>query len=310
MAGRRNIGEIVNFRRWIAVLSLSVVLGLFAGTGTAQDEKAGSPAGIPIVQNFGNEGKINWTAAYIEVVGRGATPKRYVGKPNARPLSLRAAKADASRRLMAIINEVRVSSAATVKDYLFQNNDLRIRLEGVARGARVVKREYLPEAVKVTLRLPLHGDFSRVLISRIPVKKNMEAPVPAVSPVNQPVGLPAAPPAVVYTGLMIDARGLQARPALLPKVVDESGHEVYGLMTADRKIAVAKGMAGYAGDQAAARSDSGVANNPLEVKGLKAEGPGGADIVVGNADAQAIRAAGNMSFLKKCRVMIVLDEVN
>lgn len=32
------------------------------------------------------------------------------------------------------------------------------------------------------------------------------------------------------------------------------------------------------------------------------------DIVVSTDDAQAIRTADNLSFLKKCRVMIVLDE--
>lgn len=308
MTEKRNIEKTVNFRCWMTVLFLSALLMVFfAGTGMAQDEKAISPAGMPIVQSFGNVGKINWTEAYIEVVGRGTQPKRYLGKPNARPLALRAAKTDAGRRLLSIIKEVPVSSEAAVKDYLSQSNDLQIRLEGIAKGARVVKRGYSPEAVEVTLRLPLYGEFSRALISLIPGKRNIEMPVPAASTVNQPVGLTSAPPAVVYTGLVIDARGLQVRPALLPKVVDESGNEVYGLTVADRKIAVAKGIAGYAGDPAAARSHSRVADNPFAVKGLKAEGFGKSNIVVGNADAQYIRAAGNQSFLRKCRVMIILD---
>jgi len=51
-----------------------------------------------------------------------------------------------------------------------------------------------------------------------------------------------------------------------------------------------------------------VTNSPVSVKGLKTEGAGRSDIVIANADAEKIRASGdNQSFLKKCRVMIVLD---
>jgi hypothetical protein len=51
-----------------------------------------------------------------------------------------------------------------------------------------------------------------------------------------------------------------------------------------------------------------VTNNPLSVKGVKTEGAGRSDIVIAYADAEKILAAGDhLSFLKKCRVMIVLD---
>jgi len=44
------------------------------------------------------------------------------------------------------------------------------------------------------------------------------------------------------------------------------------------------------------------------VKGVKTQGPGRSDVVISNADAAAIRsAADNLTFMKKCRVMIVLD---
>ncbi|NQU03020.1 MAG: hypothetical protein HQ589_02595 [Syntrophaceae bacterium] len=51
-----------------------------------------------------------------------------------------------------------------------------------------------------------------------------------------------------------------------------------------------------------------VTDNPLTVKGLRTDGPGKSNIVVSNADAEQIRAShGSGEFLKKCRVMIVLD---
>jgi hypothetical protein len=51
-----------------------------------------------------------------------------------------------------------------------------------------------------------------------------------------------------------------------------------------------------------------VTNNPVSLKGIKTEGPGRSDIVISAADAEKIRSASDsLGFLKKCRVMIVLD---
>ena len=93
-----------------------------------------------------------------------------------------------------------------------------------------------------------------------------------------------------------------------PRIIDESGREVYGSMNVEREYAIQQGMSGYARDLTAAQSNPRVTNNPMSIKGLKAEGAGRSDIVIANADAEKIRGGGgNLDFLKKCRVMIVLD---
>jgi hypothetical protein len=67
-------------------------------------------------------------------------------------------------------------------------------------------------------------------------------------------------------------------------------------------------MAGYAKDLSAAQNNSRVTNNPITVKAMRVSGPGKADLVISNNDANnIIGAAENLSFLQKCRVMIVLD---
>ena len=93
-----------------------------------------------------------------------------------------------------------------------------------------------------------------------------------------------------------------------PKILDESGQEVYGSAYVSREFAVQQGMAGYAKDLTSSQTNPRVTNKPLTVKGLKTEGPGQSDLVISNAAAGKIRSASeNLSFLKKCRVMIVLD---
>jgi len=67
-------------------------------------------------------------------------------------------------------------------------------------------------------------------------------------------------------------------------------------------------MCGYANDLTAAQGNPRVTSNPLTVKGIKTEGAGRSNIIISNADASRLRAASeNLSFLKKCRVMIVVD---
>jgi len=259
-----------------------------------------------LIEKIGNNGLINWSAGYIEAVGIGAPPDRMLGKPAARPMALRAAEQVAKRNLLEITKGVRIDSTTVVKDFTVESDIINSQVEGFIKGAQVVKQEYMSDGtVEVTVRMPLFGNLSQAILPKVLEKKPPVVPPTAPPPI--PTETPAAP-SVVYTGLVVDARGLQARPAMAPKILDENGQEVYGSLNVDREYAVQQGMSGYARDLTAAQNNPRVTNNPLTIKGLKTQGPGRADIVISNADAAKIRAAGeSLTFLKQCRVMIVLD---
>ncbi len=278
------------------------MLFLYAGIGLCQEKISGSEW-TQLIEQMGEKGKINWSEGYIEAVGIGAPPERYMGKPNARPMALRAAKVDAYRNLLEITKGVRVDSTTVVKDFTVESDVINAQVEGLVKGGKVVNQEYMSDGtVEVTVRMPLSGGFSQIIIPRA-LDRRREAVLPPAAPPAAP-----APKGEVYTGMVIDARGLQARPAMSPKILDENGKEVYGSMNVDREYAVQQGMSGYARDLTAAQSNPRVTNNPVSIKGIKTEGPGRADIVIGNADAEKIRGVmENLAFLKKCRVMIVLD---
>lgn len=265
------------------------------------------------------QGSINWSAGFIEAKGIGAPPDKYLGKINARPMALRAAKVDAYRNLLEITKGVQVDSRTTVKDFAVESDVINTQVEGLVKGAQIVDQQYLSDGtVEVTLRMPLYGELSKIMIP-ISIQKRkeipppppvVEAPAPPPAPaVTAPAPPPPPPPAAVaYTGLVVDARGIQARPAMSPRIYDEDGKEVYGSANVDREYAVQQGMSGYARDLTAAQSNQRVTASPITVKGLKTGGAGRSDLVISNADAQLIRAsAENASFMKKCRVMIVLD---
>lgn len=300
--------------RFVSITVLTGILLIWASAAFCQNAISMSEW----VEKVG-QGSVNWSAGFIEAKGIGAPPERYQGKINARPLALRAAKVDAYRNLLEITKGVQVDSHTTVRDFTVESDVINTQVEGLVKGAQIVDQQYLSDGtVEVTLRMPLYGELSKIMVP-ISIQKRKEipppapvvetpAPAPPAPPVAPPPAAPAPPAAVSYTGLVVDARGIQARPAMSPRIYNEDGKEVYGSANVDREYAVQQGMSGYARDLTAAQSNQRVTASPITVKGLKTGGAGRSDVVISNADAQLIRASSeNASFMKKCRVMIVLD---
>jgi hypothetical protein len=287
-------------RLWEAAAIAAAMILCIAGVAVGQDKVSASEW----VELIGNKGSVNWTDGYVEAVGIGAPPQRNIGMPQARPMALRAAQVDAYRNLLEVVNGVRVDSTTTVKDFTIESDIINTQVQGMVKGAKTMKQEYLSDGtVEVTVRMPLSGNFASVIVPRILEKRQAPAPAAPQAPTASPVS-----GGEVFTGLVVDARGIQARPAMSPRIIDEKGQEVYGSMNVEREYAVQQGMSGYARDLTAAQSNARVTNSPISVKGIKTEGAGRSDVVIANADAERIRASGdNQSFLKKCRVMIVLD---
>ena len=164
-----------------------------------------------------------------------------------------------------------------------------------------------------TVELMMYGDFSQlVLPDEI---KQIEA-IKTVSTSGEPSkgekidGSPSAlpPKAHDFTGLVVDARGLELYPTMAPRIYDENGLEVYGPAYVSREFAVQSGMVRYGNNLEVAIAGPRVAGNPLVVKGLRTTQPGHSDIVISNADASKIRASSaHLFFLKKCRVLVVVS---
>jgi hypothetical protein len=291
--------------RFISIVVIAGILLLFIGVGFCQDKVSISEW----VDKVG-QGSVNWSAGYIEAVGIGAPSDKSIGKANARPMALRAATVVAQRNLLEITKGIQIDSATTIRDFMVESDVINTQVSGMVKGAQVVKTDYMSDGtVEVRLRMPLYGNLAQIIMP-LAMAKSPVAPAPSAPEAPaQAVTAPAAPvAAVAYTGMVVDARGIQARPAMSPKVFDEDGKEVYGSANVDREYAVQQGMSGYARDLNAAQSNQRVTANPVTIKALRTSGPGKSDLIISNADAQQIRAsAENMTFMKKCRVMVVLD---
>jgi hypothetical protein len=265
-----------------------------------------------VAEQVGDTGIINYEDGYVEAVGIGAVDPAKIKGTNARPMCLRAATVVAYRNLLEVTKGVQIDSQTTIRDFVTESDVINAAISGFVKGARTVNTDYLSDGTcEVTLRMSLSGKFAQTIIPKAiqEQQKRESPPPPPVKPEPAPVKplpMPAAAP--VYTGMVVDARGLGVRPAMSPKIVDEAGAEVYGSMIVDKTYAVSQGISGYARDLTAAQGNQRVTDNPVTVKGVSAEGAGKADIKISNDDAKQIRSATeNLSFMKKCRVMIVLD---
>jgi len=277
-----------------------------------------------VTQPVGNAGTVNWSAMVVRATGIGS-PNPNMPETAQRAGAIEAAKRVALRNLLETIQGMTLSSETTVRNYMIENDVINTRVQGVVRGFTVVDTKYMSTGdIEVTVEMGITGSLADALLPQqmggaapmgVAVCPTCGQPWPSGRPVPPGVTLGtgagstmAAQGGGVYTGLVIDAKGLGIRPAMAPKVLDENGQEVYGSKYVSRDWAVQIGMVGYDKDVNHARADDRVTNNPLVVKALRASGPNKADVVVANNSAASIQSsATNQNFLDKCKVMFIVD---
>ena len=243
-------------------------------------------------------GSINWSRGVVQAKGIGIPPAKMSGDSNTRTVALTDAKLNAFRVILEIIKELRISGTNVVGDYAIQDPAIISKIENMVKNAKVVKKEYLTDGtVKIIMEMNLRGGFAQLVLPK-DIKPLDSITLVKMNKTSSPV----------FTGLVVDAKGLGIRPVMVPRILDENNQEVYGSAFVSREYAVQQGMSGYARDLKEIRDNQRVSDHPLVVKGLKTLGPGRSEIVISNADASKLRSTSeSLYFMKKCRVIIVVD---
>jgi len=244
-------------------------------------------------------GSINWSRGVVQAKGIGIPPAKTSGDSNARTVALTDAKLNAFRVILEIIKELRISGTTVVGDYAIQDPAIISKIENMVKNAIVVKKEYLTDGtVKILMEMNLRGGFAQLVLPK-DIKPLDSITLVTMNKTSSPV----------FTGLVVDAKGLGIRPVMVPKILDENNQEVYGSAFVSREYAVQQGMSGYARNlKEVLDNHQRVADHPLVVKGLKTLEPGCSEIVISNADASKLRSTSeSLYFMKKCRVIIVID---
>jgi hypothetical protein len=111
-----------------------------------------------------------------------------------------------------------------------------------------------------------------------------------------------------YTGLVVDARGIGASPALAPRILNEQGDEAYSVAYVEQRSVAEQGIAIYVPDSSSAQAHPRVTNTPLVVKAIRTQGKQHTDLVISDADAQTIHSVPeHFKFLKTAKVLVILE---
>lgn len=121
----------------------------------------------------------------------------------------------------------------------------------------------------------------------------------------------------VYTGLIVDARGLGVRRGMSPRIVDERGNVVYSGVNADASVVIGRGLVGYEYDPEQAVRNMRLAVHeaypfiaPLLVQAVGVvDDPFRASVIISVADAQRIRRElQKYDFLGRWAVVFIIGD--
>ena len=256
-----------------------------------------------------SSGQMNWTRSLIVAKGRAAGQNASQSTKIPEQL-VRMGQQDAKANILQALGEVRIDAHRHLSAVFAENNTFATKVAEMVDAADQVHQKQLSDgSIEVTMQFSLLGGFSQLIL---PQEIEQVEPIKAI---NSPVATRQNPSSMDlpvdtngYSGLIVDARGIGARPALVPILVDESGQEVYSPAFVSREYAVQKGVCEYTRTVDGIENFPRVRPKPLLVKGLRTRGSHPCDIVISNADAFKLRdASTNLHFLKQCRVIIVLD---
>jgi hypothetical protein len=294
---------------WYVVLCLGVLLTVgcatsgTVGPGAVIRAEPPPPAEAPFqlttpvgqisvpgeVQELVPGGAIDWSGMTVRARGTGVLDPGNSNRDQARQMAKRAATVVAQRNLLEIIKGVRVDSDTRVQDYMAEYDTVYGHVEGIVKGARPrgpAKYDSLGGTVEVELECDLYGETG---------VENAIMSLPAAGPPSSEVGAgglsqPAREFLHQYSGLVLDGGDTGLKPALFPKVYDESGNLLLDprehLVYADAPGTYAVQFVGTL-DQVLARPE--FAKLPLVLKVKEVRGKLGTDIVLGRGDADEVK---------------------
>ena len=255
---------------------------------------------------MGESACVDWDRGVVMAEGLGApaSSAKNIAQKNA--TALRAAKLDAARNMLEMIKGINLSSSTTMRDAMVQNDTVRTQVQGRLFGLRPSgKPRYFSDG---SVSILMEASLRQTIPDEALTSPTGEAPREISGPSSGSSGSARLDPGRVYTGLIIDARGSGAQPAMSPKIYDEEGNELYGSAYVDQEFVQKHGMAGYVRDLDQALANDRVQGTPAVLKALSSSGANQTDLILSKSDADQLRGlADHLNFLREARMVIVLD---
>jgi len=274
---------------------------------------------VQTVSSLDNEmiGHIDWENNVVYAVGDGVPPAKAVNPAQARVRAKRAAIDEAYARLLEAIKEVRVDAESTTRNFVNENRTVRTRVSGMIKNAEIVEmRQHDDGSYQIKVRMPMAGPngLAAVLLPQqlVNIQKSkvisttVRGDAAPATIQNKPDAAKSSTSSK-FTGVIIDATGLNASPATFPRILNQSGKVLYDLTKVDPNQATNK-MCEYRKSVKQAKKLSRIGSKPLILKAAGTKGNNRVDIVISDQHAEELLGAdAGTNFLYNAKVAIVLD---
>lgn len=251
---------------------------------------------------------VDWTKLVVRATTR------------ARNVQEEASRDEIAQQFLSALRETNYDATRSVAEYLDENPYVASQTERTSFAPRRTGTKYLTDgSVELEYEINLTGPLLEALMPPVGGGKLL---VPLCCPVchrawpegnDVPPGVTLVPKeeenAIPYTGILIDARGLNLVPALFPRVVDEENREAYGPGFVQRSYGMDRGLASYVYATHEAYQSERLGMNPLRISALRATGRDRTDVVISNPDAQRLHSSQrNLKLLERCQVVLIIDQ--
>ena len=295
-------------RQLFTSLALSAVI-VFAGLPV---QAAGTNVAVSVEVQQASKNAVNWekgAQADITAIGIGLPPENAGNR--GQTLARRAAIVDAYRNLAEIIQGVSVDSETTIENLTLSSDVVQAKVSALVQGARILEEgPEMDGSYYVQMSVPLYGRQKSLAAIALPQLKQEREAFAVVKDTELTKQEQAEVSAASYTGVIVNAAGMELVPTFSPVIYDENGRAIYGIRNIDRDLAIEQGMAEYASDLEAAASASRAGANPLVINAVAVKGGQNSankvNVVVSVNDGDRILLANEQSgILNRCAVVFV-----
>ena len=283
--------------------------------------------------------KINWTQGFISCEGESAEGQSSYG---AKIL----AKVIAQRNLLEVIRGVSIDSEVTVSDGMLSSDIIKSRVQGVIKGGQILSNNYnsTSKSAIAIIKLEMGKDLLSALLSD-PTKLSWNEKIQKawdgfnfITSANASTYSQQDKETIKkllddmrergdakgseylsdvldnidnnqYSGILIDISGIaNFEKAMIVKLVDEGGAEIYPSTVLDKATLVKKNTSvGYMYGIQDARENKRVFDKPVEFKAQKVYKNRKSNIVLTKSQIEVIKGL-DQEILKRAKIILVLGE--
>lgn len=245
----------------------------------------------------------------ISAIGYGLPPQN-----GNKILARRAAIVDAQRNLLERINGVQIDSETFMEDFTISSDVVRSQVSGLIKGAVITNEgENLDGSYYVELSVPMYGRNGSIASVAIPaLTANMQQRPFASADVNNFTEQEVqALTSYEYTGVIVNAKGMDLERTFAPVIYDTDGRIIYGIQNLDKDLAITYGMVEYSESlEEVAGGNCRAGNNPLVINAVDVRGGKNSvnkvNVVVSVEDGNKVLLANDKSgMLANCAVVFV-----